>query len=164
MRRPSIPARVKDCIFYYYAKLVIAPAAGEKGNYRFVMDRYKRLRSGSLLLSSFDRELDVLREASGCAFCGQSTDLQPTTVVPSDRGGPMGIHNTVMACQSCMSGRGGEDLVVWWLSRPGENLDTLPRLPIGLYLKIAFEMHQVNFSLDSQCERLWDLFPKIESR
>ncbi len=160
MRRPSIPARVSDCIFYYYAKLVIAPAAGEAGNYRFVMDRYKRLRSGALLLSGFDHELERLREAPGCAFCQNRGNLGPTWVVPRERGGPVGIHNTVMACARCVQDRGKEDLVAWWLSRPGENLDTLPRLPIGLYLKIAFEMHQVNFSLGGPCERLWELFPK----
>lgn len=60
----AVPKRVRDFILYYYAKLVIAPSAGEKGNYRFVMDRFKRLTSGEISMSDYDREIQKLVWAS----------------------------------------------------------------------------------------------------
>jgi hypothetical protein len=92
----SIPRRVEDIIFYYYAKLVIAPSAGFIGNYGFIIDKYQRLKSGDLLMSDYERELLYLAQTEGvCAFCGaKGTRFKPVHVVPGWLGGPIGIGLT----------------------------------------------------------------------
>lgn len=67
----AVPRPVGDFILYYYAKLVIAPSAGQAENHRFIIDRYQRLKSGEIRMSSYDREIQKLAQQSGeCAFCG----------------------------------------------------------------------------------------------
>lgn len=163
MPAPFVPKRVRDYIYYYYAKLVIAPSAGFAGNYRFIVDTYKRLRSGEKQISDYDREIIRLAHSpDSCSYCGIAGDgLSPSEVVPKELGGPIGIHNMVMACSECIGSKGTLDLVNWWLDVLGKPLDTLPRVPIGLYLKIAFEAHQINFSLDEKCTDLAQLFPLL---
>lgn len=84
---------------FTYAKLVIAPSAGESGNYRFVMDRYKRLKNGEIRMSEHDREIQKLPQQPGvCVFCGRRFKTAPTEVVSRRLGGPVGIHNLLHAC------------------------------------------------------------------
>lgn len=160
MPAPFLPKRVEDFIFYYYAKLVIAPSAGFKKNYRFVVDTYKRLKAGEIRMSDYDRELlHLAQQSDSCAYCGRSgANLKPSEVVPRSIGGPIGIHNLVMACPSCYKSKEGKDLVQWWREVRREHHDTLPRVPAGLYLKLAFELHKVNFTLGEECSDLAHLF------
>jgi len=160
MPPPSVPRRVEDIIFYYYAKLVIAPSAGFKGNYGFIMDKYQRLKSGDILMSDYERELLHLAQLEGiCGFCAiRGTNFKPVHVVPRWLGGPIGIHNLVMACDTCAKSKGDKDLVEWWCNDLGKERDELPRVPLGLYLKIAYERHKINFTLKKRCEKLGDLF------
>jgi hypothetical protein len=152
--------QVEDFIFYYYAKLVIAPSAGFKGNYRFVVDAYKRLKAGTIRMSDYDRELVRLAEQSGvCAYCGTNGEVCPSQIVPQSLGGPVGIHNLVLACEKCDQSKNGRDLVDWWRHGLGRSHDTLPRIAIGLYLKIAYEFHRINFTLNEKCTDLVQLFP-----
>lgn len=154
-----VPKRVEDIIYYYYAKLVIAPAAGFKGNYRFVVDAYQRLKSGEIRMSDYERELLHLAQTPGaCAYCGKSdAGAAPNPVVPRSRGGPIGIHNLVMACESCTHSKDDLDLVYWWCRVLGKARDDIPRVPLGLYLKLAYERHHVNFTLGERCSELGEL-------
>jgi len=156
----AVPRRVRDFILYYYAKLVIAPSAGQRGNYQFIIDRYKKLRAGEARMSDYDHELDRADAQRGvCAFCGSYGGDTPTHVVPPCRGGPVGIHNLVYACLECSASKGDLDLIQWWCGKLGRDKDLLPRGPVGIYLKLAYERHQVRFSLDSPCRtirEIWD--------
>lgn len=158
-----IPRRIEDFIYYYYAKLVIAPSAGMAGNYQFVVDRYKRLKSGEIHMSDYDRELLMLANASdSCTYCGTKTDRAvPSEVVPRALGGPIGVHNLVMACPTCARSKEGRDLVEWWTKALGRNKDELPRVPAGLYLKIAYETHKVNFTLNVKCSDIGQILPLL---
>lgn len=155
-----IPRRVEDFILYYYAKLVIASSAGLAGNYRFVVDTYRRLKSGQIHMSDYDRELlHLAQRPNVCVYCGvRGSNLVPSEVVPREFGGPVGIHNVVMVCQQCNGSKDGKDLVEWWRNTLGKHHDALPRVPAGLYLKIAYEHHQVNFSLREKCTNLGQVF------
>lgn len=155
-----VPRRVEDFIYYYYAKLVVAPSAGFKANYRFVIDTYKRLKSGGLSMSDYDRELAHLSAGSNiCCFCGEQTSkLQPAAVVPRRLGGPIGIHNSVLACDECVRSKNDKDLVKWWCAELGRKRDDLPRVPLDLYLKIAYEHHKLNYTLKKACSDLQELF------
>jgi hypothetical protein len=149
-----------DFILYYYAKLVIAPSAGEPGNYRFIIDRYKRLKSGEIRMSDYDREIQKLAQQPGlCVFCEKAGQTAPTEVIPRRLGGPVGIHNLVHACGACAKSKGEQELVRWWCVDLGRDKDELPRIPAGLFLKLAYERHSVSFSLKEYCDNIRDLWP-----
>jgi len=160
MPPPLVPKRVEDIIFYYYAKLVIGPSSGFAKNYRFIVDAYKKLKAGQLRMSDYDRELHRLAHEPGiCAYCGnRSPKTVPSQLVPTELGGPIGIQNQVLACPKCATSKEGRDLVEWWEDELGKHHDTLPRVPTGLYLKMAYEIHTVNFTLKARCSGLSGLF------
>ncbi len=160
----AVPRTVGDFILYYYAKLVIAPSAGESKNYRFIIDRYKRLKSGEVRMSDFDRELEKLAQRLDlCAFCGTRCETTPVEVVPRKLGGPVGIHNLVQACPSCASSKGDKDLLEWWCDDLGRDKDELPRIPAGLFLKIAYERHATAFTLKQYCEDIRHIWTQQSS-
>lgn len=149
----AVPKTVGDYILYYYAKLVIAPSAGQSGNYRFIMDRYKRLKSGEIQISEYDREIQKLAQQPGvCVFCGKQGHTVPTEVIPRRLGGPVGIHNLVHACAECSASKDDHELVAWWCDVLGRKKEDLPRIPAGLFLKMAYERHTVAFKLKGFCD------------
>ncbi len=164
MPPPSVPLRVEDIIFYYYAKLVIAPSAGFKGNYGFIIDAYKRLKSGEIRMSDYERELlHIANMPNICAFCGSKcAKCQTTHIVPRSFGVRPGMHNIVYVCEACSRSKDEKDLVEWWCKDLKRPRDELPRVPLGLYLKIAHELHKVNFSLKKSCQSLKKLFVTLQ--
>jgi len=164
MPAPFVQRKVEDMIFYYYAKLVIAPSAGFKNNYRFIIDTYKRLKSGEIQMSDYEREfLHLANNPNICALCSnKSRNLQTIHVVPRSYSVTPGMHNLVYACESCANSKGDEDLVKWWCKKLGKARDDIPRVPLGIYLKIAYEMNKINFSLKKQCNSLIEVFKFIE--
>ncbi len=155
----AVPGTVGDYILYYYAKLVIAASAGESGNYRFIIDRYKRLKSGEIRMSDYDRELQKLAQQPGmCVFCEKRCTTVPVEVVPRRLGGPVGIHNLVHACRDCAASKADKNLLDWWCDELGRDKDELPRIPAGLFLKIAYERHTVGFGLQKPCRDIRDIW------
>ena len=160
----SVPRQVEDIIFYYYAKLIIAPSAGFRDNYRFIIDAYKRLKSGAIRMSDFERELLHICETSDiCSLCGKrSFECTPIHVVSRSLGIPPGMQDLVMACKVCANSKGEKDLVEWWCKDLKKERDDLPRVPLGLYLKIAYELHKINFSLRKDCESIEEIFKILQ--
>ncbi|HXH21425.1 MAG TPA: hypothetical protein VNN10_05305 [Dehalococcoidia bacterium] len=160
MPPPAVPRTAHDFILYYYAKLIIAPAAGEKDNYRFIMDRYRRLKDGELRMSDYDREIERQSQQSGaCAFCRRRGPTAPMEIIPRRLGGPVGVHNLVYACAGCHESRGDRELFEWWCDVLGRDKDELPRIPAGLFLKMSYEKHAVEFRLQRRCRSIRDLWP-----
>ena len=155
----AVPKTVGDFILYYYAKLVIAVSAGQQGNYRFIMDRYKRLKSGEIQMSGYDREIQKLAQLRDvCAFCQKKCKTVPVEVVPRSLGGPVGIHNLVHCCPQCKASKADKDLLSWWCDDLGRDIDELPRIPAGLFFKLAREHHTIGFSLKRRCNdirKIW---------
>lgn len=164
MPAPFVQRQVEDIIFYYYAKLVIAPSAGFKGNYRFVIDAYKRLKSGEIRMSDYEREILHMAEAQNvCTFCASKCpDPQTVHVVPRCFGIPPGMQNLVVVCKACANSKGEKDLLEWWCKDLKKARDELPRVPFGMYLKIAYELHKLNFSLKKPCQSLESLFRVLQ--
>ena len=156
----SVPRRVEDIIYYYYAKLVIAPSAGFKDNFGFIVETYKRLKSGELRMSDYEREILHIANIKGtCAFCGIDCKKHLIThVVPRSYGVQPGMHNIVYACERCLSSKEEKDFVLWWCRDQERSRDEMPRVPLGLYLKIAYELHKINFSLKKACSELEEIF------
>lgn len=164
MPPPSVERKVENIIFYYYAKLVIAPSAGFKANYGFIIDAYKRLISGELLISDYEREiLHIIEDPDNCVFCEcKGHDLKPVHIVPRNYGVPPGVHNLVYACSSCADSKGEKDLIKWWCQELGKPRDEIPRVPIGIYLKIAYDLNKINFSLKKPCKELGEIYRYIK--
>ncbi|MGQ9591413.1 MAG: HNH endonuclease [Planctomycetota bacterium] len=155
----AVSRTIEDFIFYYYAKLVIAASAGETGNYRFIIDRYKRLKSGEINMSDYDREVQKLAQQPGmCVFCENRCETVPVEVVPRAIGGPVGIHNLVHACRDCANSKADKDLLEWWCDELGHDKNELPRIPAGLFLKLAYERHTVGFGLKNPCHDIRDIW------
>lgn len=135
---------------------MIAPSAGFKGNYGFIIDTYKRLKSGEIQMSDYERELlHIVNMSNTCGFCGsKDVNCQTIHVVPRSKGVKPGMHNIVYACDDCAASKGEKDLVRWWCGDLKKSRDKLPRVPLGLYLKIAYEIHTIKFSLKKSCQGL----------
>lgn len=162
----SVPPRVEDIIYYYYAKLVIATSSGFKGNYGFIIDTYKRLKSGEIQMSDYERELLHLANMPNiCVFCGlKFENCQLIHLIPRYIGIKPGMHNIVYACNECYLSKGEKDLIKWWREDLKKPRDKLPRVPIGLYLKMAYELHKINFSLKNSCNGLENLLPLMDQK
>jgi len=160
----SIPRKVEDIIFYYYSKLVIAPSSGFRENYGFIIDTYKRLKSGEIRMSDYERELMHLAEMKDrCVFCNKKCKATYIThLIPRSFGIKPGMHNMVYSCKECFESKGEKDFVIWWCKDLNKDRDGLPRVPIGLYLKIAYELHKINFTLRTHCKGLEELFNSLK--
>jgi len=157
----TVPRRIRDYILYYYAKLVIAPSAGQERNYKFIIDRYKRLASGEISMSDYDREILKLAQQPGtCVFCGKADGSMVVEVIPRRLGGPVGIQNTVYACKECAKSKNEMGLLQWWCGKLGRDKDELPRVPAGLFLKMAYERHVTEFTLNKTCNDISELWPE----
>lgn len=162
---PPFVKKTGQLIHYYYAKLVIGPSARLAGNYGFIIGRYKALESGEIQMSNYNREL-WLKETepqSTCAYCGGPGPLVADHVIPLAASGPEAMHNILRVCQDCNATKSDRDLIEWWdavhSSRLGAAAESLPRLAAGIYLKLAYDWHKVQNTLESPAHELGDLRP-----
>lgn len=166
---PSYVKKTGQLIHYYYAKLVIAPSAGFAGNYGFITGRYKALESGQIEMSNYNREL-WLKETepqSMCAYCGGPGPLVGDHVIPLAASGPDAMHNILRVCRDCNATKSNRDLIEWWNTVQGPRLGdasvALPRLAAGIYLKLAYDWHRMNNSLETPARDLERLRPFMNS-
>lgn len=157
---------IEDTIHYYYAKLVIARSAGFEGNYRFITHTFKKLKNGEIKISDYDREIlkQMKMLQTCCPYCDCDGPLSQEHIVPLERSGPSGPHNTIFSCKSCNSSKGANDLIDWWKNKLGKKLDDLPRIPIAIYLKLCYDIHKMNHTLQNYCNDLTYLWPLGKSK
>lgn len=163
---PSYVKTIEDVIYYYYAKLVIAKSAGFEGNYRFITHTFKKLKDGELKISDYDREILKQMQAprTSCPYCGSDGPLVQEHVLPLELSGPPGPHNTIFACKTCNSSKGCNDLIDWWENKIDRKLDDLPRIPAAIYLKLCYDVHKMNHTLQNYCSGLVCLWPLGKSK
>jgi len=138
---------VRQLIYWEYAKLIAGSAVGDRKNFAFVMHTYKRLEGGKLKPSSILRENKLLVTGEkNCTYCDASGELQWEHIIPKSRGGPDTIDNLVLACPSCNQKKGNRSPFEWYGK---EQQYELPRLVLGKYLKLVYDMHEEAATLDS---------------
>lgn len=134
---PKSVKTLGDLIYWQYAKIISDSAGFGKGNFRFIMDRYKKLKSVEIEWSSSIREwVREMENASQCIYCGSREKLTVDHMIPTSRGGPDHPDNAVMACASCNSSKGDRRLYEFY-GLGGRN--EVPRIAEGKYLKLLHE-------------------------
>jgi hypothetical protein len=167
---PAFVKKTGQLIHYYYAKLVIGPSAGLAGSYGFIIDRYKALETDQIQMSDYNREL-WLKEIGPhdvCAYCGGPGPLVADHVIPLASAGPDSMHNILRVCPDCNATKSDRDLIERWDTvhspRLGPASESLPRLAGGIYLKLAYDWHRVQNTLELPARSLEDLRPFQSSR
>lgn len=156
---PKYVKTMEDAINFYYAWLVIAKAAGKMDQFAFVTYNYKRLKEGKIQMADRNGEIRVqMRSDNVCVYCGNEADSKDH-VIPRKIEGPDSMYNIVRSCKSCNSSKKDHDLVDWWINILGREESTLPRIPIGIYLKYAHDWHRMRDSLDKLANNITDLKP-----
>jgi hypothetical protein len=150
---PKHVQTVRQLIYWQYAEL-IARSAGFEGNYGFITSRYKKLLSGEMKWSSpIKDKKNEIEKGCCCAYCGAGDALSMDHIIPTSRGGidPRitklleSADNTVFACRSCNSQKSDKDVFEWFgRERAGE----IPKLVLSKFLKLAFDMHETQGTLD----------------
>lgn len=152
MPAPSVKT-VRDLIFYQYAKIIVASAGfcktqNRAAYYKFLIDRQKKLSSGEIKMSTVLRELkkQITALENRCEYCGTLENLSWDHLIPRVKNGPDTIENQVLACKSCNSSKGCKGIYEWYgLKRK----DDVPRIVAGKYLKLLYEIHEKNGTLES---------------
>jgi hypothetical protein len=152
---PKAVRTIGDLLFWQYAKIISESAGFGKNNFGFIMDRYKKLKSGEIEWSTSIREW--LRERENheqCIYCGSKERLTVDHMIPTSRGGPDHPDNAVMVCSSCNSRKGGKRLYEFYgLGSRNE----VPRIAEGKYLKLLHGGLERRGLLDVGRERIRDL-------
>ncbi len=147
---PGSVKTVRDLIYYQYSKL-IAKEAGYESDYKFIMAKLRELQEGRIQWSNLTREYrrESLRGKS-CAYCGSAQNIVLDHLIPFSKGGQDAADNLVSVCKSCNSSKSDKDIYHWWVKDLGRDKDELPRVVAGKYLKLIYDIHQRNQTLDAQ--------------
>jgi len=143
---PKAVKTIRDLIYWQYAKLISHSVGYGKKNYGFVMDRFQKLKHGEIEWSGSIREWVKEREDSGiCIYCGERIALCTDHLIPKSRGGLDIGDNAATACVTCNTSRGDKGIYEWFGLR---EKDEVPRIVEGKYLKLLYQLHERNGTLD----------------
>lgn len=142
---PSMVKTIRDLIYWEYANL-IARAAGFEGNYRFIVSRFKKLKASEIKMSDITRDdKNMILKDECCIYCGSKEHLCFDHIIPRSKGGPDITSNLVLACRKCNSSKGDKDIFYWYGI---ERQEQIPKLVISKYLKLVYDFHERNGTLD----------------
>lgn len=115
--------------------------------YGFIMNRFKKLRAGEIEWQTPDKDaVNMLKEERICVYCGAVGVLTTDHIIPLSKGGIDVPANTVLACGSCNSSKGGRDVFEWYFQAKQEV--KVPREVWKRYLKLVWEYHAMHRTLD----------------
>lgn len=145
---PPAVKTIRDLIYWEYAKLIAGSAVKDRKNWGFVMHIFKKLQRGHMKPSDILRENKLLVDCEKCCvYCGaKEISLEWEHVIPVSRGGPNTIDNQVLACKKCNLEKGARDPFEWYGT---EKQYEIPRLVLGKYLKLIFDIHEQAGTLDN---------------
>jgi len=151
---PSAIKSIRDLIYWQYAKL-ISKSAGFEENYKFIMNRFQKLKNEQILWSTGIKEYVKERERPDeCIYCRRKIELTLDHLIPRARGGPDSPDNAVMICKSCNSSKCSKRLYEFYGI---DSRDEIPRIAEGKYLKLLFDIHEQKCTLDIDKATLLEL-------
>jgi hypothetical protein len=155
---PSVVKSIRDLLFWQYAKIISESAGAGKKNYRFVMNRFKKLQNGDIHWSTSIREyVKEHNTPDVCIYCGATGKLTLEHILPTSRGGPDDPDNAVWVCRTCNSSKGSSRLYEWYGLN---NRYKVPRIAEGKYLKLLYQLHEQLATLD--VEEIPSLCPRCD--
>lgn len=80
--------------------------------------RRSRLRNTPATLTTADYRRTLEFFGGGCAYCGSTDELEVEHFIPISKGGGLTPDNTVPACRTCNSDKGGKAPHEWLSDRP----------------------------------------------
>ena len=148
---PKVVKTIRELIYWEYAKLIAEAIEGRpeaRRKYPLVMDRFKALRVGQVKPSTILRENKMLVEGENiCAYCNECKEgLEWEHIIPKAKVVIDEIDNMVLACRACNAAKGGRDPFEWYGT---ERQYEIPRLVLGKYLKLIYDIHDERGSLDA---------------
>jgi len=144
---PAAIKTIKDLIFWQYAKLISKSAGFGIQARAFQMKKFKELQTGKIQWSSSVREwLKEHEKPNECIYCGSKENLTIEHLLPKNKGGPDIPDNTILACKKCNSSKGKKRLYEWFGLK---NKDKIPRIAEGKYLKLLYQIHEKNNTLNA---------------
>jgi hypothetical protein len=160
---PGAVRTVRDVIFWQYAKIISESADFGKVNYGFIMSKFKELQSGKIKWSSTVREwVKEHEKPNECIYCGSKKGLTVEHILPRCCKGPDSPDNVIMVCKRCNSSKGGKRLYEWVGS---DRKDDISRIAEGKYLKLLYELHEKNGTLETSKDRLGEILcPECDLR
>lgn len=153
---PSAVKTVGDLIHWQYSKIISSSAGVGKRNYRFVMERFKKLQQEEIFWNEI-REYVKEREKSGeCIFCGEEGKLTKDHLFPTSLNGPNTERNIVWVCSKCNSWKSKRRLYEVWTIEHGLKAAKydVPRIAEGKYLKLLYEIFKKNGMLGFGVEEI----------
>jgi len=142
---PPAVKTIRDLIYWQYSK-IIAKSSGLEKNYGFIMSKFMELKKSKIKISDIVREdKKMLKADKCCIYCNCIEDLTFDHIIPLSRGGPDMISNQVLACKKCNSSKSDKDIFEWYGL---DKKDEIPRLVMGKYLKLVYDFHEQNGTLD----------------
>jgi HNH endonuclease len=158
---PKAVRTVRDLIYWQYAKLIAESAGyGKTKNYGFIMDRFKQLISGEIQWSGSIREYIKERDRPNeCIYCGSKEFLSTDHCIPKSRGGLDIGDNAITACRRCNSSKRDRGVYEWFGL---EKRNEVPRIVEGKYLKLLYELHEKEGTLEVDVKNLDRLCKKCQ--
>ncbi len=149
MPPPAIKS-VRDLIHWQYAKIIADSAGMGKKNWRFIMNRFKKLQQEEIFWNELREYVKEREKSDECIFCATKTSLTIDHLFPRSMNGPDTEKNIIWICKSCNSSKGAKRLYEYYTIKEGlkgAKYD-VPRIAEGKYLKLLFELFQENDMLD----------------
>ena len=147
---PKVVKTVRELIYWEYAKLIAEAVEGRpeaRKKYPLVMHMFQKLRNGQMKPASILRENKMLvEETNACAYCGATEGLEWEHIIPRVKLVIDEIDNMVWACRGCNAEKSGRDPFEWYGT---ERQYEIPRIVVGKYLKLVYDIHEQQGSLDS---------------
>ncbi|OHA84092.1 MAG: hypothetical protein A2937_02760 [Candidatus Yonathbacteria bacterium RIFCSPLOWO2_01_FULL_47_33b] len=139
---------IRDLIYWEYAKLIAGSTVGDRKNYGFVMHSYKKLKDGQMQPSNILREnKKFFNEEKACAYCASAEEgLEWEHIIPKVKIAIDTFDNQVLACRGCNAKKSGRDPFEWYGK---ERQYEIPRIVLGKYLKLIYDLHKKQGTLDS---------------
>ena len=80
---PAAVRTLNDLMYWQYAKIIAESARMGKRQWPFVMDRFKKLRSGEIAWDSIREYVKEREDTRRCIYCERSADLTLDHLIPS---------------------------------------------------------------------------------